>query len=537
MSYKKGDMEIIFSRNQYLECFDTILVFDFGSQYSHLIIRRFREFNIHSELISCVSKIEDLGWKPKGIVLSGSPYSVYVKEAPHIDPRIFNMGIPILGICYGLHEIAWNNDKNISFSEKCEYGQVNLKILETSKSLIFDEIDRNQEVWMSHGDTLLSLPNGFFAIAETDNVPYAAIAHENMNIFGLQFHPEVTHTKCGAQILKNFALKICKCRQNWTMESFIDKEIIRIRKLVGDEDHVIGAVSGGLDSAVAAKIMEEAIGDRFHGVIVDNGMMRLNEYSQIIETLSTCLGAKLSLVDASNEFLDKLLCIEDPEDKRIIIGNTFIHVFDRETKNINAKIGNKIKYLVQGTLYPDFIESICFKGPSQTIKTHHNVGGLLKDMHLKLIEPLRELFKDEVRILGKLLGIPDNLIWRHPFPGPGLAIRIIGEVTREKINIIRQADFIFIDEIKKAGIYQEISQAFVTLLPVRTVGVMGDQRTYEQVIALRAVTTVDFMTADIYEFDMKFLKKISGRIINEVKGINRVVYDVSTKPPATIEWE
>lgn len=517
--------------------FDRILVLDFGSQFSHLIIRRFRELNIHSELFPCTLKIEDLDWVPKGIVLSGSPYSVYAEDAPHVDPHIFNMGIPILGICYGLQEIAWRNGKGVVHCEKREYGHATLKILEKSQNLLFDEIEQVQQVWMSHGDALSTLPNGFRVIAETSNSPYAAIIHENMNIFGLQFHPEVTHTKCGSKILENFAVKICKCRQNWTMESFLDKEVSRIRQLVGDNDHVVGAVSGGVDSAVAARIMKEAIGDRFHGIFVDNGLMRLNECSQISETLGTSLGINLTIVDASNEFLDKLSSIKDPEEKRKIIGNTFIHVFEREVKNIDAKIENKIKFLVQGTLYPDVIESVSFKGPSQVIKTHHNVGGLLKNMPFKLIEPLRDLFKDEVRALGMLLGIPDNLIWRHPFPGPGLAIRVLGEVSCEQINILRQADFIFIDEIKKAGIYREISQAFVTLLPVKTVGVMGDRRTYEQVAVLRAVITVDFMTADVYDFDMKFLKQVSTRIINEVKGINRVVYDISTKPPATIECE
>ncbi|KAG4305362.1 hypothetical protein PORY_001532 [Pneumocystis oryctolagi] len=536
MADKKHKTDIPLCGNDISVNVDTILVLDFGSQYSHLIIRRFREFNVHSELLPCTTNIENLGWKPKGIVLSGSPYSVYSEDAPHVEPCIFKLGIPILGICYGLQEISWHNGKCVFVCEKREYGHAVLKILETSKSLLFDGLDKTQEVWMSHGDALSTIPNEFHVIGETANSPYAAIAHENMNIFGLQFHPEVTHTKCGVEILKNFALKICKCRQNWTMQFFIDNEISRIRHIVGN-DHVIGAVSGGVDSTVAAKILERAIGDQFHAIYVDNGMMRLNESSQIVETLSTCLGVNLSVVDASSEFFDKLLSIDDPEDKRRIIGNTFIHIFERETKKIDSKLENKIKFLVQGTLYPDVIESVSFKGPSQVIKTHHNVGGLLKDMRFKLLEPLRELFKDEVRILGKLLGIHDDLIWRHPFPGPGLAVRVIGEITPEKINIVRQADFIFIDEIKKAGIYKEISQAFAVLLPMKTVGVMGDKRTYEHVVALRAITTIDFMTADIYNFDMKFLKSVSGRITNEVKGVNRVVYDISTKPPATIEWE
>ncbi|QSL65102.1 hypothetical protein MERGE_002407 [Pneumocystis wakefieldiae] len=513
-----------------------ILVLDFGSQYSHLIIRRFRELNIHSELVSCAASIVDLNWKPKGIVLSGSPYSVYARDAPHADPEIFELGIPILGICYGLQEIAWRNGVGVVGIGKREYGHAVLKISK-ARNLLFDGLEGAQQVWMSHGDALSCLPDGFFSIAETSSSPYAAIAHETKDIFGLQFHPEVTHTICGLEILKNFSVKICKCSQNWTIESFLDRKIEEIKQRVGDKDHVIGAVSGGLDSSAAAKIMKEAIGERFHGIFVDNGFMRLNERSEIVETLDKHLGINLSVVDASDQFLNNIKGVKDPEEKRRIIGNTFIYVFNDEAKKINAKTRNKIRFLVQGTLYPDVIESVSFKGPSQVIKTHHNVGGLLKDMPFDLIEPLRELFKDEIRELGKLFGFPKDLIWRHPFPGPGLSIRILGEITCEQIEILRQADYIFIEEIKKAGIYEKISQAFVILLPVKTVGVMGDQRTYEQVAVLRAVTTADFMTVDIYEFDIKFLKQVSARIINEVRGINRIVYDISTKPPATIEWE
>lgn len=393
---------------------------------------------------------------------------------------------------------------------------------------------------MSHGDQIDKCPEGFKVIAKTRTAPFAAIAHEEKHLFGIQFHPEVTHTKRGKEIIKNFVINICDCKADWTMESFIDKEIERIRTIVGPHGQVVGAVSGGVDSTVAAKLMHNAIGDRFHAILVDNGVMRLNECQTVHATLTKHLGINLKLVDSSELFLGKLKGITDPEQKRKIIGNTFIEVFESEALRINEETKNsghgEIEFLLQGTLYPDVIESISFKGPSATIKTHHNVGGLLEDMKLKLIEPLRELFKDEVRALGKVLGLQHELLYRHPFPGPGIAIRILGEITKEQVDIARHADHIYVQEIRKAGIYDKISQAYACLLPVRAVGVMGDKRTYEQVIALRAVETTDFMTADWYAFETSFLKKVSSRIINEVKGVNRVVYDISTKPPATIEW-
>ncbi|KAK9454307.1 hypothetical protein V1511DRAFT_488689 [Dipodascopsis uninucleata] len=514
--------------------FDTILVLDFGSQYSHLITRRLRELNVYAEMLPCTQKIKDLKWSPKGIILSGSPYSVYAADAPHADTEIFNLNIPILGICYGLQELAWTHGGQVSGSEKREYGYANLEILDQHS--LFDGMD-NFQVWMSHGDKLSALPEDFITIAKTSNAPFAAVTHTNKPIYGIQFHPEVTHTTQGKKLFYNFAVNICHCSQNWTMENFIDTEIERIKKLVGPTGEVIGAVSGGVDSTVAAKLLNEAIGDRFHAIFVDNGVMRLNEAQQVYETLTKGLGINLKVVDASDIFLGKLKGVTDPEKKRKIIGNTFIEVFERESAKLDAASGGKIEYLLQGTLYPDVIESISFKGPSQTIKTHHNVGGLLENMKLKLIEPLRELFKDEVRALGSLMNIPDELVWRHPFPGPGIAIRILGEVTPEQVEIARKADYIFIEEIRKAGLYNKISQAFACLLPVKSVGVMGDQRTYEQVIALRAIETVDFMTADWYPFDGAFLKTVSGRIVNEVKGVARVVYDVTSKPPATVEWE
>ncbi|CAK7892649.1 hypothetical protein CAAN1_01S11034 [[Candida] anglica] len=515
--------------------FDTILVLDFGSQYSHLITRRLREFNVYAEMLPCTQKIADLSWKPTGIILSGGPYSVYEEGSPHVDHDIFKLDVPILGICYGMQELAWINGKGVGRGDKREYGPATLNVEDPSCPL-FKDVDHST-VWMSHGDKLHALPTGFKTVATSGNSPYAAISHESKQIYGIQFHPEVTHTEKGKILLRNFALDICKAQNNWTMENFIDTEISRIRKLVGPTAEVIGAVSGGVDSTVGAKIMKEAIGSRFHAIYVDNGVMRLNETENVYKTLTEGLGINLTVVDAADLFLGRLKGVTDPEKKRKIIGNTFINVFEEEAAKIKPASGQEIEFLLQGTLYPDVIESISFKGPSQTIKTHHNVGGLLDNMKLKLIEPLRELFKDEVRHLGELMGVPHDLVWRHPFPGPGLAIRVLGEVTPAQVKIAREADAIFIGEIKKAGLYKDISQAFAALLPVKSVGVMGDQRTYEQVIALRAITTVDFMTADWFEFDYSFLKRVASRIVNEVDGVARVTYDITSKPPATVEWE
>lgn len=517
--------------------FDTILVLDFGSQYTHLITRRMRELNIYCEMLPCTQKIAELDFKPKGIILSGGPYSVYEEGAPHADPAVFDLGVPIMGICYGLQEIAYRADnKNVVAGEKREYGHATLKVTKhTGKQAhvdrLFEGLEKDMEVWMSHGDKLGKLPEDFVVIAESGNSPFAGIAHQEKELYGIQFHPEVTHTKKGTQLLKNFAVDICKAEQKWTMSAFIGQEIERIRALVGEKGQVIGAVSGGVDSTVAAKLMHEAIGDRFHAVMVDNGVLRKNEAKDVYKTLTEGLGINLTVVDASDRFLDLLKGVkDDPEKKRKIIGNTFIEIFQEKAKEIadaahgSDKAGD-IEFLLQGTLYPDVIESISFKGPSATIKTHHNVGGLLEGMHLKLIEPLRELFKDEVRELGTQLGIPEDLVWRHPFPGPGLAIRIIGEVTREQVRIAQEADAIFMEEIKKAGLYRQMSQAYAALLPVKAVGVMGDKRVHAQVIALRAVQTTDFMTADVFPFETKFLSKISTRIVNEVDGVCRVLYE------------
>lgn len=515
--------------------FDTVLVLDFGSQYSHLITRRLRELNVYSEMLPCTQKLADLTWKPKGVILSGGPYSVYDKDAPHVDPTVFELDVPLLGICYGLQEIAWHHGKRVSADERREYGSAALKIHRhkgenAHTDHLFRDVADDTQVWMSHGDKLSHLPDMFETIATTASAPFAGIAHTKRQYYGIQFHPEVTHTPQGKTILKNFAVQICGARQDWTMGKFVDKELQRIRALVGDKGQVIGAISGGVDSSVAAKLMQQAIGDRFHAVLVDNGLLRMNEASLVEETLGRHLGVNLMVVDARQLFLDRLKGIEDPEKKRKIIGNTFIEVFqDKAQKIAGAAAGSPkegaIEWLLQGTLYPDVIESISFKGPSATIKTHHNVGGLLEGMHLKLIEPLRELFKDEVRQLGTTLGIPKELVWRHPFPGPGLAIRIVGEVNEGQLRILRQADQIFMEEIWRAGLYRQISQALVGLFPVKVVGVMGDKRVYEQVVALRAVVTIDFMTADWFEFEPRILKAISSRIVNEVDGVCRVFQD------------
>lgn len=539
--------------------YDTILILDFGSQYSHLITRRCRELNVYCEMLPCTQKIKDLAWKPKGIILSGSPYSVYAPDAPHVDPDVFTAGVPVLGICYGLQEIALTHGGDVQAHTHREYGYAKISIQKTGiahADRLYDGIPMDVaedgsadglQVWMSHGDQLTTLPPGFVTIASTPTSPYTSIAHESKDIFGVQFHPEVSHSPKGKEVIGAFVKNVCGIKGGWGMDSFIPKEIARIREICGEKGQVIGAVSGGVDSTVAAKLMHEAIGDRFHAIMVDNGVLRKDEAKKVHQMLTVDLGVNLTVVDASDLFLSRLAGVEDPEKKRKIIGNTFIEVFEEEAGKIEAaaekevakKGGDakgKIEWLLQGTLYPDVIESISFKGPSATIKTHHNVGGLLEDMKLKLIEPLRELFKDEVRALGRLLNIPAHLVGRHPFPGPGLAIRILGEVTRDQIAILQHADDIYIEEVRAAGLYDQISQAFVALLPVKAVGVAGDARTYDQVVALRAVSTEDFMTADWFVFPPQVLKRISSRITNEVKGVNRVVYDVTSKPPGTVEW-
>ncbi|KAK0739289.1 class I glutamine amidotransferase-like protein [Apiosordaria backusii] len=533
------------------QTFDTILLLDFGSQTSHLILRCLRSLNIYAEMLPCTTKIADLTWKPKGVILSGGPASVYDEAAPHADPAVFDLGVPILGICYGCQEIAWRaNSANVAAGEAREYGHadVTIKKVEGADHVnkLFQGLGDEMHVYMSHFDKLVQLPEGFTILASTPNSEFAGIAHQTKPVFGVQFHPEVTHTPRGVELFKNFAVDICGARQHWVMSDFIQHEIQRIRKLVGPKAQVIGAVSGGVDSTVAARLMTEAIGDRFHAVLVDNGVMRLNECQEVKETLEKHLGINLTVIDGANLFLSRLKGVDEPEAKRKIIGNTFIDLFEEEAIRIekaaeNTPNAGKVEYFLQGTLYPDVIESLSFKGPSATIKTHHNVGGLparmMNGQGLKLIEPLRELFKDEVREFGRQLGIHEDLVMRHPFPGPGIAIRIIGEVTPERVAIARKADHIFISMIREAGIYNEMSQAYAGLDTSRAVGVMGDARVYGYIIILRAVTSTNFMTAEPYEFSFDLMKKIARRIVNEVDGVARVTYDLTSKPPGTIELE
>jgi len=516
-----------------------ILILDFGSQYTQLIARRVREQKVYCEIHPYNIGIEKIRrFNPKGIILSGGPSSVYDKDAPLISREVFNLGIPILGICYGMQLTAHLLGGKVEKSAHREYGNAEL-VIDDDKDL-FRGIGSKPRapnsqlqtlVWMSHGDRIKKMPKGFISIAHSKNSPICAMSDVKRKIFGVQFHPEVVHTPKGSQIIKNFLFKICKCKPAWTMESFIDTAVAEIRARVGERGVVCG-ISGGVDSAVAAVLMHKAIGNKLTCIFVDNGVLRQDEAKKVEQTLKKHFHMNLKCVDASQRFLKKLRGVEDPEKKRKIIGNEFVRVFEDEAMKLKD-----VSFLGQGTLYPDVIESVSFKGPSATIKSHHNVGGLLKKMKLKLIEPLRELFKDEVRILGKALGMPEEIINRHPFPGPGLAIRILGKVTKEKCDILRKADSIVLEEIKSAGLYTKMWQAFAVLLPIKTVGVMGDERTYDNVIALRAVESVDGMTADWVRLPYDLMARISTRIINEVKGVNRVVYDISSKPPSTIEWE
>ncbi len=509
---------------------NSILILDFGSQYTQLIARRVREANVYSEIHSHEFTLESImKFNPSGIILSGGPMSVYDTDAPQIDSELFNLGIPILGVCYGLQLIANNFDSKVEPANDREYGKANIKI--NSDTRILSGVSDNSVVWMSHGDLISEIPSGFEVNATTDNTPICVLSNEEKRIYGLQFHPEVAHTENGKNIINNFLFDICKITADWTPSNFIMSSITRIKNEVGDEK-VICALSGGVDSSVAAILMHEAIGENLVCIHIDSGMMRKNESANIIKMFEDNYNLDLIFVDASEKFISRLEGVSDPEKKRKIIGNTFIDVFEEESK----KLGD-VKYLVQGTLYPDVIESVPVKGQSVTIKTHHNVGGLPEKMNLKLIEPFRELFKDEVRAIGYELGLPTGFIKRHPFPGPGLAVRIIGDITLPKLEILQEADQIFIDELHNFKIYDDIWQAFAVLLPIQTVGVMGDARTYENVLALRAVTSVDGMTADWFPFPPEVLESASNKIIRNVQGINRVVYDISSKPPSTIEWE
>lgn len=508
---------------------DKIAILDFGSQYSQLIARRVRESQVYCEILPFNTPAEQLR-EFKGIILSGGPASVYEPNAPLCDKTIFSLDTPILGICYGMQLIAYLLKGEVAQAIKREYGKAELSF-DNTEPFFYQLETPCITVWMSHGDQITKLPEGFIPIAHTDNAPYAAIKHRTRPILGVQFHPEVVHTPQGGQLLKNFLYKICRCAPTWTIRSFVQYAIETIKVRVGSKK-VLCALSGGVDSSVAAALVHKALEDQLTCLFVNNGLLRRGEVDKVLNTFKKHFDRNLLYVDASDRFLVKLRGVVNPEQKRKIIGEEFIRVFEEEAR----KIG-EIRFLVQGTLYPDVIESISVKGPSTTIKSHHNVGGLPSHMDFELIEPLRELFKDEVRLVGEELGLPEEIIWRQPFPGPGLAIRILGEVTPDRLNLVRSADDIVVEEIQKAGLYKQIWQSFAVLLPVKSVGVMGDTRTYEQVMAIRAVSSLDGMTADWVPLPYELLGRISNRIINEVPGINRVVYDISSKPPSTIEWE
>jgi GMP synthase (glutamine-hydrolysing) len=514
-----------------MEHSEVVLILDFGAQYTQLIARRVRELGVYCEILPfnlTVERIRQI--HPIGIILSGGPSSVYDQNAPKPVLSIYEMGIPILGICYGLQVIADQLGGKVDAFARKEYGSAILQIDKNED--LFAGLGASTSVWMSHGDSLSQLPPGFEPIAHSKNAPICAIRNPVKKIFGVQFHPEVAHTPEGKKILSNFVFRTCEAKGGWTSTAFIETSVRDIRAKVGSSK-VLCALSGGVDSSVLAVLLHRAIGDQLHCVHINNGLMRKSESEAVVETFRNTFHIDLSYVDATDKFLSRLSGVLDPEQKRKIIGKTFIDIFQTEAE----KFSQEIEFLAQGTLYPDVIESTSFKGPSVTIKTHHNVGGLPGNMKFKLIEPFRELFKDEVRSVGRELNVPEELIGRHPFPGPGLAVRLLGEITKDKLDLLREADHIFIEELKRAKLYDEIWQAFVVLLPVRSVGVMGDGRTYEYACALRAVTSVDGMTADWAHIPHNVLSSVSLRITNELRGINRVVYDISSKPPATIEWE
>jgi GMP synthase (glutamine-hydrolysing) len=512
---------------------DLVLILDFGSQTTQLIARRIRESKVYCEIHPCTLPFEEvLAKKPRAIVLSGGPSSVYEEGAPHVDKRVFELGVPVLGICYGMQLLAHVLGGKVERADKREFGLAKLVVDRTQG--IFHRFAKDEpiDVWMSHGDRIVSMPPGFETVGLSDNTPFCAVANPSRKLYGVQFHPEVVHTPRGADVLASFLFEVTGLLPTWTPGSFTDEAIEKVKNQVGADEHVICGLSGGVDSSVAAILCHKAIGDRLTCIFVDNGLLRQGEKEQVVNTFKETFHLNLIAVDAADRFLSALKGVSDPEQKRKIIGKVFIDVFDEEAHKVK-----NARWLVQGTLYPDVIESVSFKGPSAVIKSHHNVGGLPERMKLKLIEPLRELFKDEVRACGDALGMPKDILMRQPFPGPGLAIRCLGENSPERLAVLRAADHIVSEEIRGAGLYDKVWQSFCVLLPVKSVGVMGDSRTYEETCAIRAVTSVDGMTADWAPLPYDVLGRISNRIINEVRGINRVVYDISSKPPATIEWE
>ena len=529
-----------------MQSHETVVILDFGSQTTQLIARRVREAGVYCEIHACTLPASEVAaLEPSGLILSGGPMSVYDDGSPQLDPALLDLRqpgtgarVPVLGICYGLQALAHALGGVVEPSARREFGRS--PIVSHEDNALFAGVPDRSTVWMSHGDHLTRLPEGFRTVAATDNAPIAAVAAEADSghgpIFGVQFHPEVVHTEAGARMLRNFVLDVCGLRGDWTTGSFIEEKVAEIRDQVG-EDHVVLGLSGGVDSSVAAALLHRAIGDQLTCIFVDNGLLRAGEFDQVQTTFRDGFHIDLRAVDASEAFLSELDGVADPEQKRKIIGRVFIETFEAATQTLEAELGHRPRFLAQGTLYPDVIESVSFKGPSATIKSHHNVGGLPETLGFELLEPFRELFKDEVRDVGRALGVPDAIIRRHPFPGPGLAVRILGPVTRTDADLLRQADAIWLDELEASGTYDDVWQAFAVLLPVKSVGVMGDFRTYEQAVCLRAVTSTDGMTADWAHLPYEVLGRASNRIINEVRGVNRVAYDVSSKPPATIEWE
>jgi GMP synthase (glutamine-hydrolysing) len=515
---------------------ETVLILDFGAQYTQLIARRVREQRVYCEIHPCTVPFDQVrAIEPRAILLSGGPASVYAPGAPSVDPRLFELGVPILGICYGLQLIAHLLGGRVEAASAREYGHARV-VVEKAEG-IFHRFSKREtlDVWMSHGDRIAALPPGFQTIGVSGNTPFCAVGNAQKRIYGVQFHPEVAHTPRGADLLASFLFDVAGFSPTWTPGLFTEEAVASVRARVGLDDHVICGLSGGVDSSVAAVLCHKAVGERLTCIFVDNGLLRQGEAEQVVGTFRQSMRLNLVAVDARHRFLSALAGITDPEQKRKTIGRVFIEVFDEEATKVRGSRG--AEWLVQGTLYPDVIESVSFKGPSAVIKSHHNVGGLPEKMNLKLIEPLRELFKDEVRAAGEELGMPRDLLWRHPFPGPGLAVRCLGEVTEERLEVLRGADAIVVDEIRTAGLYDAVWQAFAVLLPVKSVGVMGDGRTYEEVCAVRAVRSVDGMTADWAQIPYDVLARISNRICNEVRGINRVVLDITSKPPGTIEWE